>query len=145
MPQRFSIHWLGTTHAMNTSRLEGPKSRLALVDGLPAVDAKALHALTRGNSRLAQELLDMLLAELPVHRAKIHETFHLGDLGTLAVLAHTLRGAAAYCAATALQSASHDVETAAHERDDDSLAEALVVLWQQVERLLAYRSNAAQF
>lgn len=120
------------------------ESRSAYLNALPAVDEHALHKLTGGNIRLAQELLDMLLNELPAHRERIHEAYHQADMEVLAVQAHTLRGAAAYCAATALQRASETLEQASRAQDHEAVGEALAVFWQQAERLLDYHTDGVR-
>lgn len=125
---------------MDTPHRMDHESRLAHVNALPAVDEDALHKLTGGNTRLAQELLDMLLTELPAHRKRIHEAYHQAEMDVLAVQAHTLRGAAAYCAATALQRASETLEQASRAKDYEAVGEALAMFWQQAERLLESRA-----
>ena len=55
-------------------------------------DMATLLRITGGNKSLADELIELLLSELPKHRADLNRAFAEGNLTTLAAVSHTLRG-----------------------------------------------------
>ncbi len=81
-------------------------------------------AVTGGNARIADELLSLLLRELPAQEAALLELNAGGDEAGLAELAHKLQGSATYCGTPALKAAALALEHAAQARVPPEAVEA---------------------
>lgn len=100
------------------------------------VDEDLLTKVTGGDDALANELLQMLRLELPRHRREISDAVRDNDFASLATLAHTLSGGAAYCGARDLKAASDAVETAARAADKAHTSPLIERLTREMDRLL---------
>ena len=103
----------------------------------PGFDSETLMRVTGGDPTLAEELIDMLLSQLPEQHANIHRAFDEEDLKTLAVVSHTICGGAAYAGALALRCYSGELEDAANTGEKMRIGTALAKLDQEIDRLLA--------
>lgn len=100
-------------------------------------DPDLLKRVTDGDRALADELVTMLIAELPQHRRDIAAAVAEADLARVARLTHKLSGGAAYCGATALKAASDALEVAASNNDVGSVLSRSEHLRKEIDRLLA--------
>ena len=103
----------------------------------PGFDTATLLRITGGNTSLAEELIGMLLHELPKHRAEIHRAYDAGDLVRLAEHAHTLYGGCAYCGALSLKSLSGALEHLAKSDAQQHIKQAIAALDTEIDRVLA--------
>ncbi|HEY0721473.1 MAG TPA: Hpt domain-containing protein [Gammaproteobacteria bacterium] len=78
---------------------------------IPVFDKELALQRAGGNQELAEELLGMLLRELPATRQRIDAAFTSGDTTMLLEAIHKLNGAATYCGVPALKAAAHQCET----------------------------------
>lgn len=99
-------------------------------------DTATLLRITGGNTSLAEELVSMLLRELPTHRANIHHAYDAGDLHSIAEISHTLYGGSAYCGAMSLKSLSGKLETLAKSGKKQSIGQAIADIDAEIDRLL---------
>ena len=104
---------------------------------LAGFDSEALIRITGGNTSLAEELIAMLLTELPAHKADLHNAHAENNLEQVATVSHTLCGGAAYCGALRLKELSGTLEHAARAGDKNRIDAALVALDTEIEQLLA--------
>jgi len=68
--------------------------------------------LVNGNKALAQELMSMLIAELPNDKANMKAAYANGDMTSLKNMTHKLHGSLKYCAAPRLKVSIEQLETA---------------------------------
>ncbi|MHC1788939.1 response regulator [Solidesulfovibrio sp.] len=85
-------------------------------DGL-ILDWTELLAKARGNTGFLMKLFGAFVAEQPGNLASMRDALNLPDLGHLAFLAHSLKGASATMCAPQLREACHDLERAARSND----------------------------
>ncbi len=100
------------------------------------IDADLLAKVTGGDAALADELLQMLRAELPRHRREISDAVRDADFARVATLAHTLSGGAAYCGASDLKTASDALEAAANAAEKAHTSPLVERLTREMDRLL---------
>ena len=93
--------------------------------------------MTSGNTRLAREMLDMLLRELPDTRKAIDQALQQRDKAALKQQVHSLHGATQYCATPALRAAVAAFEAAIDGGREDSFQQHQQALQREIERLLA--------
>ncbi|HHC71552.1 MAG TPA: response regulator [Thiotrichales bacterium] len=94
-----------------------------------------------GNAELAEELLEMLVRELPEMQRSIHLAWRSGSIENLESAAHRLHGAAACCAVLPLKEAAGALEKAAIRRWVEEIPERMEELTAQIERFLATHST----
>ncbi|MCK4743534.1 MAG: Hpt domain-containing protein [Sulfuriflexus sp.] len=92
--------------------------------------------LAGGNEDLAQQMLEMLLNELPILQANMNEVFQEGDNAALYDNVHKINGSSRYCGVPAVGEAANNLELLLKNNDDD-LKDAVNELNVEIERLLA--------
>jgi len=102
----------------------------------PVIDRAAAIAIAGGQAALADELLEMLLAELPEQQGQIAAGLAAGDLAEVAEVAHKLAGGAAYCGATALERAARELLQAARADDLEAAAARALTLEHEAGRVV---------
>ncbi len=110
-------------------------------DPRPGFDSEALIRITGGNTSLAEELVNMLLNELPTRKADIHGALQEDDLDRLVAVSHTLCGGAAYCGALRLKDLSRILEEAANGGDKNRISTAVRELDTEIGHLLESTSR----
>ncbi len=98
-------------------------------------DRKEAMAMSAGNIELAQEMLDMLLKELPAKKQAIDNALANNDIQTLKHEVHTLHGATRYCATPALREAVKRLETAIDNAQSEQLDTLCKNVMQEIERV----------
>ena len=84
-------------------------------------DKQSAITLAGGNQQLAEELLNMLVTELPQHKSNIEQAYKNMDFDELRNCVHKLHGGAKYCAANELTKSTGKLENLVIEnktRDD---------------------------
>ncbi|MCG6897056.1 MAG: Hpt domain-containing protein [Thiocapsa sp.] len=109
------------------------RSRL---DALPVRDEQAALASTEGDSSLADELLEALLAGLPAEIEDLRACVAESDWAGLSEHAHQMRGATGYCGVPALDEAIQALERAARVGDAERVAECVIGVELQAHRLV---------
>lgn len=107
------------------------------LDAMPIRDECAALASTEGDSALAQELLAALLAGLPAEIEDLRACVAESDWPGLWEHAHQIRGATGYCGVPALDDAVQALERAARIGDAERVAECMIGVELQAERLIA--------
>lgn len=103
---------------------------------LQAIDPDLSLELAGGNQELADDLLAMLVAELPALRQNIQDAFATGDMEQLRHHAHKMNGSTRYCGVPALQATAAALETAARTGDAPAIAKTMEGVDAEVTRLL---------
>ncbi len=92
-----------------------------------------------GNEKLAKDLFQMLLAELPEMRNNIEEAWRLQDATALRDHAHKISGATAYCGVPELATCARSLEDAIKMRADRTTIEfKMERLSQAIDTLLLH-------
>lgn len=104
-------------------------------DRLPAWDRNAALTATAGDEKLASELLEALLVSLPADLSSLIELLEAGDWPGIDDAAHRIRGATAYCGASALDKALQALKVAAKASDEQGVARSLQQVEHETERL----------
>jgi two-component system sensor histidine kinase BarA len=92
-----------------------------------------------GNPAIADELLELMLAELPEQRQGLLATYAEGEHKGLRRLAHRLRGSSGCCGMRPLEQACHAVELAVDNGSDADLPILVAALIGQVDQALALK------
>ena len=113
-------------------------------NGIPVVDhSQGLH-LAGGKKELADELLTMLLDELPDDRNAIIDLWQDHNLDQLLEIIHKLHGATRYCGVPLLQETCLETESLLKQNSNDvteeSLNQAIKRLLAEIDRLQQWRS-----
>jgi len=103
---------------------------------LPAYDRDLALDKVGGNAAIADELLELLIADLPDQADTLREACRRRDAESVREVAHRVHGAASCCATPALKHAANALEEAASTADSSRLAGAHEIVQQEIERLL---------
>lgn len=93
--------------------------------------------LAGGNEDLAQQMLEMLLNELPSLQASMNDAFEEGDKAALYDNVHKINGSTRYCGVPAVGQAANDLELLL-KNEADELDKSLESLNKEIKRLLAF-------
>ena len=88
-------------------------------------------------SRLAQELMKMLRAELPEHRHLLLTNCRTRQWQAVYDQAHKLHGSAAYCKKFELANAAAALERASRIVDEQAITQALQTTLREIDSVLA--------
>jgi len=94
------------------------------------LDKEILLERVQGDEELAKELLEMFVEDVPGRLVKISQACESGDMKTIALEAHTIKGAAGNVAANDIHAAALQVELAGK----DNNTETIPSLIQQLEK-----------
>jgi len=113
----------------------------------PAADSAifdhfSLLALVDGDRALATALVNGFLTDMPERITELEETFAAGDYPAAALLAHSIKGAAATIAAGALKEVAAATE---HQLRDGDLEEASSGVKKMLQQLQLLRNNIEPF
>lgn len=102
---------------------------------MPIFDRDLALQRAGGSQDLAQELLGMLLKDLPDFLYRI-ETIPPSEVERLLEVVHKLNGAATYCGVPALKSAAHLYETALKQGHTSNFEELHDQLLHEIRRVI---------
>jgi HPt (histidine-containing phosphotransfer) domain-containing protein len=88
-------------------------------------------------SRLAEDLMKLLRAELPEHRHLLQMHCRARQWEAVYDQAHKLHGSAAYCKKSELANAAAALERASSAVNEQAIAQALETTLHEIERVLA--------
>ena len=94
--------------------------------------------LAGGNKELADELLPMLIKELPVYRKNLIKAHQESDLALLKKHTHKLHGGTKYCGVPALRTAASDFEDIIDSKAVEKINSGLNSLTHAIDQLLAF-------
>jgi two-component system sensor histidine kinase BarA len=106
-------------------------------DQLSVIDTNLGLKLANHKADLAEELLGMLIKELPWYRRKLVNPNHVRKLASTRELLHKLLGATRYCGVPALSAAVRYAELAVREGDHEMIELQLSNVVGEIDRLLA--------
>mgnify|MGYP001812257747 CR=1 FL=1 len=110
-------------------------------DGPVAYDrALALHQVG-GNPAIADELIGMMMAELPSQKAAMSAAVTAADHQALRQLAHRIHGSASCCGTPAIKQASAALEAAILQGDQAQAPELHDALQAAIDGLIAYMGS----
>ncbi len=95
--------------------------------------------LANGNEALAIELFNMLISELPEHKAGIQQALELNDTQMLKEVTHKLNGASRCCGTPALRQAANSLEITIDNNETDNIAFKSEKLLVEIDRLINYQ------
>ena len=95
--------------------------------------------LANGNEKLAIELFNMLINELPANRSDIEQALAENNIARLKDFTHRLNGASRCCGTTALSHAAHALETTINSGESEMIASKTDELLKEIDRLLDYK------
>jgi HPt (histidine-containing phosphotransfer) domain-containing protein len=107
-------------------------------DSVAVYDRNQAIGIAGDNPSIADELLSLMLQELPMQIERLELAYADGELEELRRIAHQLHGSASYCAACALKAATLDLEAAILESRNDRVPAAFDRLITEIHRLLTY-------
>lgn len=102
----------------------------------PCFSKQEALALTSGNKNLANELTDMLIAELPEFRNDIKTAMEANNIYKLKKSTHKLHGASRCCGTPALREAASQLESILNNNHDDKIKSALDRVLHEIDRLV---------
>lgn len=94
--------------------------------------------LAGGNESLANELLPMLVNDLPGQYEKIHQAYVEQDMPALKTHVHKLHGGSKYCGVPALRHAAAKLEQIIDLQQQSQLQQGITRLGKQIDALLDY-------
>ncbi|MCW8955889.1 MAG: Hpt domain-containing protein, partial [Gammaproteobacteria bacterium] len=107
-------------------------------DNPPIYDPDEASSLAGGNPQLANELLGMLIKELPEHKLKIEQARNETDMTQLKQVTHKLHGATSYCGVPMLRSRARDLENSIDNQLLDKLEAHYNDLITAIDELIDY-------
>lgn len=99
-------------------------------------------SLAGGNQELAEELLSMLITELPRHKSSIELAYKNKNFNELRNAVHKLHGGAKYCAAEELSMSTGKLETLIIENQVSQLEAGLNGVFKDIDKLTAYYQSS---
>jgi two-component system sensor histidine kinase BarA len=93
-----------------------------------------------GNPKIATELLNLLLRELPKQREALNQAFTTDNLKELRELNHKLHGSARYCGTPALIKATSALENTLLSAPPETIAQAVAEVVKEINRLLELKT-----
>ena len=100
--------------------------------------------LAGGNEKLADELLPMLIQELPLHKENLLAASQEDSMDDLKKYIHKLHGGAKYCGVPALREAAASFESIIDNRLQEQIAPGLSQVTQAIDELMQYYQNEYQ-
>jgi HPt (histidine-containing phosphotransfer) domain-containing protein len=107
-------------------------------NSIPVYDRDKAVSIAGNNPSIADELLDLLIQELPLQLEYLRLAYAKGELELLRQTTHQLHGSASYCAASALKAATLELEVAIVEAQGDLIPKAFDQVLKEIHRLLAH-------
>ena len=100
--------------------------------------------LAGGNRKLALELISMLIAQLPVQKFEILESFNENDMMRLKQHVHKLHGSSQCCGTTALTIAVKEFENIIDRNLSNQLKSCKIQLLIEIDRVLKLDTSIYQ-
>lgn len=101
------------------------------------IDMAKLDERMEGDRELIREVFSVFVEEAPARRARFEKALDEMDMGTLVMLAHSLKGASGTLQADPLRQASQTLEVAARENRTADVAALAVPVLDLLDRTAA--------
>ncbi|MDF3917623.1 response regulator [Salinicola salarius] len=108
---------------------------------LPVVDKAQARRINGDREVLAEEMLALLIADLPRYRRELNAAWHHRDTEQLAEIAHQLGGGCCYCGALQLAAACETLESRARRHPLDACGEAFREVMTACDRLVIWADD----
>lgn len=100
------------------------------------LDQQKAIELVSGNKKLADDLLAMLVSELPVYKQSIEKQHHEGNKEELRKIIHKIHGGLRYVGAPALMEVVSKTDYDLFDLSDEQLNDNILKIYQEIDRLL---------
>ena len=107
---------------------------------LSILDHKKALELVSGNAKLAEDLLAMLIKELPVYKQTIKKEHEAGNKEELRKIVHKIHGGLRYVGAPALMAIVSQTDYELFELDDDQLKKNINQIYLEIDRVIAQKT-----
>jgi two-component system sensor histidine kinase BarA len=114
---------------------------VSVSDPAPLLASSKPETASVGKKSLTDELLSMLIAELPVHQKQIHEHWEAGNMQALQDSVHKLNGAASVCNVPPLKEAADELESYLRNRNMKKIPESYELLMAEIEALHVQKTD----
>jgi len=101
------------------------------------IDMAKLDERMEGDRELIREVFSVFVEEVPTRRARFEKALDEMDMGTMTMLAHSLKGASGTLQAEPLRQASHALELASRENRTKDLAALVAPVLTLLEQTAA--------
>ncbi|OLO05623.1 response regulator [Salinicola socius] len=119
-----------------------PRKQPSLHAGdLPVVDKARAGRISGDRDALAEEMMGLLIADLPRYRHELNMAWRDGDVGQLGEIAHQLGGGCRYCGAIQLAAACARMESRCRRHSLDECGEAFHELMAACDRLAIWADD----
>lgn len=109
---------------------------------LPCYDHDEAVKLAGNNDELAQELFQMLIAELPQYKEKIQLALEENNIKELKHFIHKVNGATSYCGVPKLRQAAMELESLIDHNTLDTVPDKVKEVLNNIAELVEYQSTA---
>jgi len=103
---------------------------------LPVLDKNKALQIVAGNESLANELLGMLIKELPEYKYSIQHELDKGNKDELRKVIHKLHGGLRYVGAPALLDITSDTDQYLFDLSDEELKENITQIYSEIDRVI---------
>lgn len=105
-------------------------------DTFPVLDQKKAIKLVSGNKKLADDLLLMLINELPEYTQGIQKELQNNNKEELRKIIHKMHGGLRYVGAPALMDIVSKTDLELFELSDEQLKQNITLIYQEVDRVI---------
>ncbi len=114
---------------------------VVVAENTPVFDKQESVMLAGGNEQLANELLPMLIEELPRHRENLLDAHQVECVETLKKYIHKLHGGSKYCGVPALRCAAAKFESIIDNKQLDDIEPGLQAVIDAIDELISFYQN----
>ena len=140
-------HWTGFRPSVMPADAEPPlpeEEQLRERSTESVVDMEMGIRLAGGKPALAQEMLDLLIEDIPASRARLEKAFSGGDIEAMISAVHHLHGATRYCGVPRLALTTEALETQLKIQQRQAAEATLKTLYQELEKLEAWQREQTE-
>ncbi|WP_176330102.1 response regulator [Oceanospirillum sanctuarii] len=137
-------HWTGFTPSVMPADAEPPlpEDEHLLEESMEhVVDLEMGIRLAGGKPALAEEMLTMLLQDIPATRDRLDKAFHGEDIEEMINAVHHLHGATRYCGVPRLALTTETLETQLKMRQMTAAQETLKTLYKELGKLESWQKE----
>ncbi|WP_417596618.1 response regulator [Oceanospirillum sp.] len=137
-------HWTGFSPSVMPPDAEPPlpENQQQLEDSMESVvDMEMGTRLAGGKASLAEEMLRMLLQDIPATREHLDKAFHGEDIEEMINAVHHLHGATRYCGVPRLALTTETLETQLKMRQMPAAQETLRTLYKELNKLESWQKE----
>lgn len=105
-------------------------------ENFAVLDQKKAIQLVSGNKKLADDLLLMLIKELPEYTLGIQKEFKNGNKEELRKIVHKMHGGLRYVGAPALMDIVSRTDVELFELSDEQLTQNITLIYQEIDKVI---------